>query len=605
MELALRFPKPDQVVVRLTDEDGEITDSDTLLFVSPIPEPQQEDLHWYLEVYAAGYTTEVDDARAEDIAEHLPALGEALFQAVFGQDAVAKRLFDRFQDSEKKGRLLTVSSSHPAVLAQPWELLRDPNATFLFLERPRISVRRRLAGVGGGRKPFRVQSKARLRLLFVVSRPEGAGFIDPRSDPEAVMDALAEHARQVSLPATLAGNLRKDEAAKDNQGYLLFEEAEGKKAPISADLLHAVHGALDASEPWAVEFAEHVNKFLNAFGLARDRAALTEAAKLAQSDDNVRSLTGALQTGLADALKDQGDYAGARAAYEAALDIEEPLGDDRSVAVVNGQLGTLARTLGDLAEAERRYRAALTIFQQHLEEPEPEAVMWHQLGIVFQEAERWDDAEQAYREAANIKERIGLITGPNAAVSSWHQLAGVVASSGRPADAEAWYRKTLAAYRTAGDRAGLARTLGNLADLLQHQPPRLAEARTFAEEGLAIDRTVDPAAAEIWKTYSILANIAAKQGDETAARDFRRQAREAQSAFMGTEHQLRRFVPLMTAVVQAVQGDTEAREAVGKRLPRCRTAASRARSSSANNWSGSWPATAACRTWMPCARRPH
>ena len=92
-----------------------------------------------------------------------------------------------------RARLLTVSAGHPSVFALPWELLHDPASGGVFLFRE-ISIRRRLAGAGGGRTSFLVQSKDRLHLLFVVSRPEGAGFLDPRADASAVLDALDEHA---------------------------------------------------------------------------------------------------------------------------------------------------------------------------------------------------------------------------------------------------------------------------------------------------------------------------------------------------------------------------------------------------------------------------
>jgi hypothetical protein len=178
------------------------------------------------------------------------------------------------------------------VLAQPWELLRDPNGTFLFLDDPRISVRRQLAGAGGGRSPFDVTPKERLHLLFVVSRPKDAGFIDPRADPQAVMDAieaeaprrvtwefvrpatveglirrlddrrlpmvdilhfdghgaydwdgtLAERAKQAALAAGVTHVLRDAVGAQAQQGYLLFEKADGTSAPTAAgmlaDLLH-------------------------------------------------------------------------------------------------------------------------------------------------------------------------------------------------------------------------------------------------------------------------------------------------------------------------------------------------------------------------------
>jgi hypothetical protein len=126
---------------------------------------------------------------AAEIGKRIQGWGEALFNTVFA-DREAERLFNRFQDEKAEGKLLTVSSGHPAVLAQPWELLRDPKGKYLFLDQPRISVRRRLSGSGGGRRPFRVTPKDRLHMLFVVSRPTDAGFIDPRADPQAVMDAI-------------------------------------------------------------------------------------------------------------------------------------------------------------------------------------------------------------------------------------------------------------------------------------------------------------------------------------------------------------------------------------------------------------------------------
>jgi tetratricopeptide (TPR) repeat protein len=84
----------------------------------------------------------------------------------------------------------------------------------------------------------------------------------------------------------------------------------------------------------------------------------------------------ARQTDLADVLANKGDYAGARAGYEAALVIFAELGDLRSAAVVNGQLGSLALRQNELPEAARRYLEALTAFQR-LGKPAIEARFWH------------------------------------------------------------------------------------------------------------------------------------------------------------------------------------------------------------------------------------
>src|SRR6516165_4179317 len=187
-ELGLRFDDPTHVVVTL-NHSRQVQTARGQVFAAPFDAEAQRDLQWYFEVYPVQYTTEIDDERARRIAERIPPWGAALFDAVFA-DREPERMFNDFQDASDEGKLFTISSDHPTVLAQPWELLRDPKGTFLFLDKPRISVRRQLAGAGGGRRPFKARPKGRLHLLFVVSRPKDAGFIDPRADARAVMDAI-------------------------------------------------------------------------------------------------------------------------------------------------------------------------------------------------------------------------------------------------------------------------------------------------------------------------------------------------------------------------------------------------------------------------------
>ena len=289
-ELGLRFDDPTHVVVTL-NHSRQVQTARGQVFAAPFDAEAQRDLQWYFEVYPVQYTTEIDDERARRIAERIPGWGAALFDAVFA-DREPERMFNDFQEASDEGKVVTVSSDHPTVLAQPWELLRDPKGTFLFLDKPRISVRRQLAGAGGGRRPFKARPKGRLHLLFVVSRPKDAGFIDPRADARAVMDAIyAEAPGRVTfeflrpatvdalsrrlddrrLPAvdilhfdghgvydwdgTLAQSVTQDvtansgshglkdaASAQGHQGYLSFEKPDGTSAPIAAgmlaDLLH-------------------------------------------------------------------------------------------------------------------------------------------------------------------------------------------------------------------------------------------------------------------------------------------------------------------------------------------------------------------------------
>jgi hypothetical protein len=95
----------------------------------------------------------------------------------------------------------------------------------------------------------------------------------------------------------------------------------------------------------------------------------------------------------------------------------------------------------------------------------------------------------------------------------------------------------------------------------------LAEARGYAQRALAIDETLDASVA-IWKTLSILADIAELEGRTEAARAYRRREREAYAAFAGHRwHMDRHFGELIAAIARAARGDKQAREAVEARLP--------------------------------------
>ncbi|MFN6531239.1 CHAT domain-containing protein [Nostoc sp. ChiSLP03a] len=284
------------------------------------------------------------------------------------------------------------------------------------------------------------------------------------------------------------------------------------------------------------------------------RQVLAVAQQLEQSND-VKHLMGTLQTELADVLTNMGDYAEARIAYEAGLAIDKELGTLVGAAVSNFQLGTLALRQGNISEAEQRYRQALTTFQQ-LNEPAKQAAAWHQLGRVYEQGKQWDAAEYAYRTSAQINESLGNLAD---AALTWQQLGNLNLFVGKPGEAEAWFSKALKQFQKLENQANASQILNNLAVILQKQPHRLSEARQLAEEALAIQKTLDPAAAEIWKIYDTLAAIADKQSDTTQAKEYRHQARQAKAAFPGTQYELRQHGQLLAGVVAAVD-NAEIRE---------------------------------------------
>lgn len=276
------------------------------------------------------------------------------------------------------------------------------------------------------------------------------------------------------------------------------------------------------------------------------RQALAEIASLPDRTE-VQRLTATLHAELGNTLMDRGTYAEAEKQYQTALALKTKLSDARGAAVSEAQLGNLALRRGDLPEAQTRYTAAIATFQA-LGEPEAEATATHNLGRTYQEARNWSAAEAAYRRAAHLCESLGR---PLAAAGTWGQLAILMQQSGRPTEAEAWYRKALQARRDGGDLAGVARTLNNLADLLLTLD-RPAEAGAAAEEALALKREMDPAAAEIWTTYAILAAIASRDGRAAAAADCRRQARQSFAAAPIAQETLRQFASLVDEVLAAI-----------------------------------------------------
>lgn len=298
------------------------------------------------------------------------------------------------------------------------------------------------------------------------------------------------------------------------------------------------------------------------------RRSLELCANLGQ-DEDVRQLTSALLSDLADTYLKQGRYHEARQHYKSALGISQELGDVRGQGVVHGQLGTLAFAENDLTEAARRFQATLTLFRQ-LQEPATEAAALHQLGRVFQRGLQYDDAEQCYREAARIFEKLANLP---AASISWNQLANICKAVGRVDAAEAWYRKSLALRRKTAEPLELVNSLHNLATLLMGQPNHTDEARQLTSEALDLMKHFDPGSAEIWKTHTLLAAIAEQEATADPARaaelvdeaeDWRRQSRAAFRAFPGSRQALRRFAPLLAATLAAHAGHPEGRAALAE-----------------------------------------
>lgn len=291
------------------------------------------------------------------------------------------------------------------------------------------------------------------------------------------------------------------------------------------------------------------------------RQALTRFQSIAEEDEQAKRQVGFVHADLADNLRVLGQYEDARRNYEESLHIANETENLRSVGVALGQLGQLALAQNDLAEARRRYVEALSTFRA-LGEPQTEAVIWHQLGRVAEEARAWDEAERCYRESLGIAERTKDLPG---VARTCNQLALVAQGAGRLDDAERWYLRAIEGFEQTGQHQYLAVAANNLADLYLTQG-RLDAAESYARRAAAIMEGLD-ASAEPWKTYQILAEIAAARGDSAQAASWRRKEQESYAGYAGAAYQMPEWAPsFIEGVAAACGGDGSALKQVENAL---------------------------------------
>lgn len=379
---------------------------------------------------------------------------------------------------------------------------------------------------------------------------------------DKVASLVESTSNQLSVTTDQPGKMTKREfLLESGRGEILWQQGRAAEAErVFRALLSRLEGNT-AEFGYEIAVAlQYLGRCLRAQGYplqAADfyRRVVMFAGKLEQTND-IKKLVGASHTELADTFRDIGQYDNARREYEAALEIDREIDDERGQGVDLGQLGTLAIIQGDLNEARVRHLEALSLFQR-LGEDQMEAVAWHQLGMVAEETRDWDEAERFYKEAAQIRERIQ--DSPHLA-ATYNQIALVAENAGRPAEAERWYLRAIELFEKVADMQNLAKGLNNFASHYLSQN-RLDEAEVYARRALAIMETLE-LSSEPWTTYSILAQIAEKRGKPDEAREWRRKEQESFAAFAGSDTLIKQFEPLIAAIVAACQGNEQAMEQV-------------------------------------------
>src|SRR5947209_17492136 len=85
----------------------------------------------------------------------------------------------------------------PGVLSLPWELLHDEQGFLALRTRHPVSIVRRLSQSELPALPTPFEPP--LRILMVTARPEGTGFIDPRSTARELLEEVQDHIEAGSI----------------------------------------------------------------------------------------------------------------------------------------------------------------------------------------------------------------------------------------------------------------------------------------------------------------------------------------------------------------------------------------------------------------------
>ena len=177
---------------------------------------------------------------------------------------------------------------------------------------------------------------------------------------------------------------------------------------------------------------------------------------------------------------------------------------------------------GQLGQAGQTYRHALAYLQ---DQPETEwtrgnlSVIYHQLGITAQEQGQLDEADEWYRRAIRIREKLGL----HALLATDYAMLGSTAQARRRLDeADDWYLKALAIFEDLGDRPHMAQAYHQLGTTAQARR-RLDEADDWYLKALAINEDLGDRR-HTAHAYHQLGNTAQDRGRLDEADDWCRKA---------------------------------------------------------------------------------
>ena len=288
--------------------------------------------------------------------------------------------------------------------------------------------------------------------------------------------------------------------------------------------------------------------------LFRDALAIREKTLGPEHSDTATSLNN-----LADLLRDQGDFAGARPLHERALAIRErALGSEHpDTATSLNNLAILLKAEGDFAGALPLYQRALAIREKVLGLEHPDtATSLNNLANLLRDQGDFAGARSLHERALAIREKA---LGPEHSdtATSLNNLAVILKAQGDFAQARPLFERALSIYeRALGlEHPAAALSLNQLAFLLQAQGD-FAGAQPLCERALAIrEKALGPEHPATARSLNNLASLLKARGDLAGARRLHERALAIHETALGPDHPYTATSLHHLALLLQAQGD--------------------------------------------------
>jgi tetratricopeptide (TPR) repeat protein len=410
IELNVRFTSCDRFVTKFADRE-----TDALEFVAPVNDRDRTEIREYLEKYTSLYMMDVDDRSAERTEAKLPLWGASLFESIFGSDD-AKEVFNDFQDRDERDKVLTIAASHPLILSLPWELLSDPKGTYLSHGKNPISIRRSFSQSSDESEVKQdsahqniVPPKNRLRLLFVISRPIDAGFLDPRKD--AIEDAdpylqIFHHYCELNEYESAFYTIRNSSNINDIDSFLTLRGYYAKQVEIYTRLVN--RWQLEQTQQW--KYIASLTSLGNAYYfLGQYQKAIAfyhQSLEIQLAISDKYGEAGSLM-GWGNAYNFLGQYQKAIAFYHQSLEITQAIGYKKGEANSLGNLGSAYCSLAQYQQAISFLLQSLEIHRA-IDDKEGEANSLINLGGAYLQVGRTKEGFAAFYRAMEILQELEL-----------------------------------------------------------------------------------------------------------------------------------------------------------------------------------------------------